>query len=201
MARALAIPLRRVPSDLSARQLRDYRARRPGTWFILGAEISLEAAYAVQDEVAQLRTAEGDVPAGYKIGCAGAGTTAQFGMGGPISGRLFFDEFRPNGTMLREGDLANLAVEAEMALRLGEDGKIFAAFPAIELHNFVFRAARPTLAELVANNGRHAGVILPDRSWLCEPWHLAAGARSQFNSMDASSPVRVRGRFRLARRR
>ena len=151
MYKDFAIAAREVPGDLPLRRLRDYRARRPGTWFMQGAEISLEAAYAVQDEVARLRTAEGAVPAGYKVGCAGAGTTAQFGMGGPISGRLFFDEFRPNGTMLREGDFAKLVVEAEVALRIGEDGKILAAFPVIELHNFVFRAARPTLAELVAN--------------------------------------------------
>jgi 2-keto-4-pentenoate hydratase len=33
--------------------------------------------------------------------------------------------------------------------------------PIIELHNFVFRAARKRLVELMANNGLNAGVVLP----------------------------------------
>ena len=50
-------------------------------------------------------------------------------------------------------DFAHLAIEGEMAVRIGPDGTITAAFPVIELHHFVFRGARKTLPELVANNG------------------------------------------------
>jgi 2-keto-4-pentenoate hydratase len=49
-----------------------------------------------------------------------------------------------------------------MALRIGVDGGIAAAFPLIELHQFVFRAPRKTLAELVANNGINAGAVIPE---------------------------------------
>ncbi len=49
-----------------------------------------------------------------------------------------------------------------MALRIGDDGRIAAAFPVVELHHFVFRAPRKTLAELVANNGINAGIVIPN---------------------------------------
>jgi 2-keto-4-pentenoate hydratase len=50
-----------------------------------------------------------------------------------------------------------------MAMRIASNGGISAMFPVIELHHFVFRAPRKTLAELVANNGINAGAIVPDR--------------------------------------
>jgi 2-keto-4-pentenoate hydratase len=50
-----------------------------------------------------------------------------------------------------------------MAFRIGEDNEVVAAFPVIELHHFVFRAPRKTLAELVANNGINAGAVIPQR--------------------------------------
>ncbi len=42
--------------------------------------------------------------------------------------------------------------------------EVTAAFPAIELHNFVFRARRRTLGELVINNSINAGIVIPQRS-------------------------------------
>ena len=41
-----------------------------------------------------------------------------------------------------------------------------AAFPVIELHHYVFRGARKTLPELVANNGLNAGFVPPPNDWL-----------------------------------
>ncbi|MBA3471942.1 MAG: fumarylacetoacetate hydrolase family protein, partial [Rubrobacter sp.] len=38
----------------------------------------------------------------------------------------------------------------------------------IELHNYVFRSKPPNLQELVANNGLHAGVVLPAAD--CAQW-------------------------------
>ena len=43
--------------------------------------------------------------------------------------------------------------------------RVKAAFPLIEFHNFIFRAERKTLPELIANNGIHAGIILPKMDW------------------------------------
>jgi 2-keto-4-pentenoate hydratase len=148
--------------SLAARQWDDYRRTEPGTAFA-DPELSmaLDEAYAVQAETARLRCVAGDAVAGYKIGCIGAGVVEQFGMSGPIHARLFRSEIRDSGAMLRHREFSNPAIEGEMALRIGDDGEIAAAFPVIELHQFVFRGSRKTLAELVANNGINAGLVVP----------------------------------------
>ena len=38
---------------------------------------------------------------------------------------------------------------------------IASAFPVIELHHYVLRSPDPSLAELVAGGGMHAGFVLP----------------------------------------
>jgi 2-keto-4-pentenoate hydratase len=69
----------------AARQWRDYRAREPGTCFAdQGFALDLQQAYELQGAVSALRLADCDRVIGYKVGCIGAGTTAQFGMTGPI---------------------------------------------------------------------------------------------------------------------
>ena len=153
--------------ELADRQWSDYRARQPGTCF---AEpdfiLSLAGAYELQDAVATLRIASGDHLIGYKVGCTGPGTVQQFGMQGPIRGCLFESEVRRHGNALDFENFASLAIEGEMAVRIAPDGTIAAAFPVIELHHFVFRGARKTLPELVANNGLNGGFVLPHDGWL-----------------------------------
>ncbi|MDP9474455.1 MAG: hypothetical protein M3R38_01935 [Actinomycetota bacterium] len=148
---------------LAARQLADYRACTPGTFF--GEEdrpgLSMEGAYAVQAGVAALRAAEGEPVAGYKVGCTGPNVREQFGMDGPIRGFVYETELHPCGAELSYASYANLAIEGELAVRLDDDAQIARVFPIIELHNYVFRSETPSLQELVANNGVHAGVVLP----------------------------------------
>ena len=148
---------------LAARQLADYRARTPGTFFGEKGrpDLSLDGAYAVQSEVAGLRAAEGEPVAGYKVGCTGPNVREQFGMDGPVRGFLYQTELYPSGTELSHASYANLAIEGELAVRLGDDGEVARVFPVIELHNYVFRSEPRNLQELVANNGLHAGVVLP----------------------------------------
>jgi 2-keto-4-pentenoate hydratase len=149
--------------SLAGRQWRDYQWGTPGTMFT-DPEISLtlDEAYRIQMEFAGLRCATGDAVAGYKVGCIGSGVVEQFGMSGPIHARLFRCEIHSSGATLRYRAYANPAIEGEMALRIGVDGGIAAAFPVVELHQFVFRAPRKTLAELVANNGINAGAVIPE---------------------------------------
>lgn len=118
----------------------------------------------MQAEVTRLRCAAGDRVIGYKVGCTGPGVVAQFGMAGPIWGVLFASGQHRSGAAVVARAYANLAIEGEMAMRVGADGAPSAMFPAIELHHFVFRGARKTLVELVANNGLNAGVVLPDEA-------------------------------------
>ncbi len=149
---------------LAARQLADYRARTPGSFF--GEKdrprLTLDDAYAVQAEVARLRVGEGESVAGYKVGATGPGTRRQFGMDGPVRGFLYDMELHLSGSALSHASYANLAIEGELAVRLGDDAEISRVFPVIELHNYVLRSETPTLQELVANSGLHAGVVLPD---------------------------------------
>ena len=150
-------------TSFAARQWRDYQQRTPGSAFADPAlSMTLEEAYAVQMETARLRCAAGDAVAGYKVGCIGAGVAEQFGMSGPIHARLFRSEIRRSGEILRYDSFVNPAIEAEMALSIDDDGRIAAAFPIVELHHFVFLAPRKTLAELIANNGINAGIVIPD---------------------------------------
>ena len=87
-------------------------------------------------------------------------------MSGPVRGCLFESEIRRHGEDPVFDDFANLAIEGEMAVRIGVDGSIVAAFPVIKLHHFVFRGPKKTLPELVANNGLNGGFILPQDEWL-----------------------------------
>jgi 2-keto-4-pentenoate hydratase len=148
---------------LAARQLTDYRARMPGTFFAEEdhPRLSIDDAYAVQAGVASLRAAEGEPVAGYKVGCTGLSVREQFGMDGPIRGFLYETELYPSGIKLSYASYANLAIEGELAVRLGDDAHITRVFLVIELHNYVFRSKTPNLQELIANNGLHAGVVLP----------------------------------------
>lgn len=148
--------------SLAARQLADYRAGTPGTFFADAdrSPLSLEDAYRVQAEVAALRGPAEQV-VGYKVGCTGPGTRAQFGLDGPVRGLLYDTELHASGSELSYRAYADLAIEGELAVRLGGDGRIARMFPVIELHNYVFRGQPPTLPELVANNAINAGVVLP----------------------------------------
>ena len=161
---------------LARRQWHNLKQRTPGTYF--GEEngrLGLDQAYAVQMEVARLRCEDGDAVAGYKVGCIGAGVVEQFGMSGPIHGRIFRGDVRVSGDSLEYGAYANLAIEGEMAVRIGANGALVAAFPVIELHHFVFRGSPKTLIELVANNGINAGAVLPrdEASMPLDRWQAA----------------------------
>jgi hypothetical protein len=82
-------------------------------------------------------------------------------MNGPIRGFVYETESYPSGAELSHASYTNLAIEGELAVRLGDGVEIVRVFPVIELHNYVFRSATPALQELVANSGLHAGVVLP----------------------------------------
>ncbi len=156
---------------LAARQLADYRAGTPGTFF--GEEdrphLSLDDAYAVQTEVASLRAAQGEPVAGYKVGATGPNVREQFGIDGPVRGFLYETELYLSGAELSYASYANLAIEGELAVRLGDDAEIVRIFPVIELHNYVFRSEPKNLQELIANSGLHAGVVLPATEGM--QWH------------------------------
>ena len=159
--------------DLARRQLADYDARDPGRMFAEAPVITSAAeAYQLQIEIANLRIARGERLAGYKIGCVSDVVRNQLGMDSPLFGHVFSSEIRRSGAELDPVGFANLAIEGEFAVRLASDvadsdwmrnhkaEALAAAFPVIELHNYVLRGQQRAL-ELIANNGLHAGVVIP----------------------------------------
>jgi len=175
---------------LAVRQRRDYQLGTPGTYF--GEEhglLHLSDAYRLQREVARLRQQAGDGIVGYKVGCIGSGVVEQFGMAGPIRGYLHASEMQPSGATLRHDAYASLAIEGEMAVTIGPDNEIANAFPVIELHHFVFRGARKTLVELVANNGLNAGAVVPtlDRVAPLDQWTASRALTVTINGVTIAS--------------
>ncbi len=149
-------------NTLARRQLRDYRARQPGTYFgEQSTMMSLHDAYRVSIRMSELRGDAGDLRAGYKVGCTSPEILKAFGIRGPVFGFLYQNEIVQCGSSLSAGAFHNLAIEAEMAIRVGDDLAVDRVFPIIELHNLEFRAATKTLQELVANNCFNAGIVLP----------------------------------------
>jgi 2-keto-4-pentenoate hydratase len=210
--------------EVAERQLADFRRGAPGTVFAdPTTQLSIEDAYAVQRLVARLRVADGEAPAGYKVGCAGEHVQAQFGTRGPVSGHLWRDELRQSGGWVSANRFRNLAVEAEVAALLDDDGRVAATFPVVELHDYVFRGEPPTPAELLIDGevvdsgspfamdgGAQAsldwlrghlgelGAVLPPRSLvlLGGPLHIvpvAAGARVTARVAGMHAEVSISG--------
>jgi 2-keto-4-pentenoate hydratase len=152
--------------ELAQQQLKDFRSIKPGTCFSeQNFSLNINEAYSVQNAVVRLRVQDGERVVGYKVGCTGPGTTKMFGINGPIRGTLFDEEIHTNGVELDPSNFCNLAVEAEMAIKVGELGQIDSVFPVIELHNLVFRAPKKSLSELIANNGLNKGIVLSEKNW------------------------------------
>jgi len=160
-------------TQLAARQLADYDAGEPGTSF-RKLQLSLPEAYQVQSRVAELREQRGEHFIGYKVGCTSPTIRRQLNIDHPVFGRLFDSDSWPSGTVLPASRFCRLAIEGELAVRLGQEvpspngspetiaSAVEAVFPVIELHNLIFRREAPSSAELIANNAIHAGFVYDD---------------------------------------
>lgn len=157
---------------LARRMLADYDGRTPGQLFAERVDLTIPEAYALQVEVARLREARGERVIGYKVGCTSRAIQEQLAIHEPIFGHTFDTECFASGARLSRAGFANLAIEGELAVRLARDlsgsspsdeecqSAIGSVFPAIELHHYVLRSARPWCQELIASNGMHAGFVI-----------------------------------------
>jgi 2-keto-4-pentenoate hydratase len=151
--------------------LADFDARRPWESFVPPEGLTLEQAYALQDEVSRLREGRGERVIGYKVGCTSRIIQAQLGMDEPIFGRVFDTGYFTPGSRIMHARFANLAVEGELAIRLSRDipcrplpdeayvEAVGSVFPVIELHHFILPADGRPLAALVSSGGIHAGLV------------------------------------------
>ena len=164
--------------QLARRQLADYDAACPGLLFAEPEfDLTVPEAYELQFKVVGLRQLRGESVAGYKVGCVSPAVQAvqgQLGLNQPLFGHIFDTEVYRSDVSLDHNRFHQMAIEGEFAFRMAEDvpdaewlaanaqHAIEAAFAVIELHNFCCRApAGKRAQELIANNGIHAGVVLP----------------------------------------
>jgi len=161
--------------QLARRQLADYDGACPGLLFADPEfDLTVPEAYELQFKVASLRQLRGESVAGYKVGCVSPVVQRQLGLNQPLFGHIFDTEVYRSDVSLDHNRFHQLAIEGEFAFRMAADvpdamwltanaKRAFeAAFAVIELHNFCCRAPVGKRAqELIANNGMHAGVVLP----------------------------------------
>jgi 2-keto-4-pentenoate hydratase len=160
--------------ELARRMLADYDATTPCQVFGEALDLTAVQAYVLQTEIARLREQRGEIVVGYKVGCTSRVMQRQLGIDEPIFARVFDTGCFLSGEQLFFSRFANLAVEGELAVRLGQDvaasslgvdecrAAMASVFPVIELHHYVLRSPEPALAELIASGGMHAGFVVAE---------------------------------------
>lgn len=119
-------------TTLARRQLIDYRNSVPWTCFAdPGFQLDGDTAYQLQGEVIQLRIGESDSVASYKASYTTKGIKEQFGMNGPIRGTLFGSELFANNELIGYQSFYNIAIEAEMALKIVIKVRVRVPFPLL----------------------------------------------------------------------
>ena len=158
--------------ELARRMLAAYDARTQGSFVGEPLDLTTTQAYELQSEIVRLRERRGERVIGYKVGCTSGAIRAQLGAREPIFGRIFDTDCFRSGARLSYARFANLAVEGELAVRLGQDlpgstvsenacwEAIEAVFPVIELHHYVLHADSAPGPQLIASSGMHAGLVL-----------------------------------------
>jgi 2-keto-4-pentenoate hydratase len=159
---------------MAACLLADFDAKTPGQRSCPPSGLTFAQAYAVQAEVGRLRERRGERIIGYKVGCTSKPIQEQLKMREPIFGRIFDTGCFRSGATLSHSGFANLAVEGELAVRLGNDlsgaavseqacrQAIEAVFPVIELHHYVIPPPWSQGLWLIASGGMHAGVVFEE---------------------------------------
>ena len=186
--------------ELARRMLAAYDARTQGLFVGTPLDLTTTQAYALQSEIVRLREQRGERVIGYKVGCTSEAIQNQLGVREPIFGRIFDTDCFPSGARLSYARFANLAVEGELAVRLGQDfpdstvsqaacwAAIEAVFPVIELHHYVLHAASAPGPQLIASSGMHAGLVLADpASVRSEPGNCADRLSIQINQVIVGS--------------
>lgn len=151
-------------AGLRAQPITAFTASDPG--------FDTDAGYAIQDRLLDLRHARGEVVIGAKLGLASRAMQGQFGIDGPISGWLTDTMVLDAGEPLRLVDFLQPRVEPEIALILDRDlcdpmtttedvlAATTVAFPALEVLDCHFADYEGRAADLVADNGAAARVML-----------------------------------------
>jgi 2-keto-4-pentenoate hydratase len=140
----------------------------------------LDDAYAIRAAFQAIEEMDGRGPiAGYKIAITTKVMQELCGMGEPCYGAIFASEVHRRKAELRARDYCRIAVETEIAVRLGADlpqgggredvaAAVESAMAAIELiEDLRYDYKRIDAPALVAGNAWNAGIVLgePQRHW------------------------------------
>jgi 2-keto-4-pentenoate hydratase len=159
--------------DVSAAFLQIYLSRSHDAGYNFDmASLSIDDAYEIQRRMIAARVARGEEVVGYKVGCTSRAIRRQFGLAEPICGRVMAPHVFHGNAVLNWHDYVCCAVEPEfvfviakdLANEVTDDQQLVEAIeyisPGIEIHNYKFWFGKPTLQELIASNGIHAGLVV-----------------------------------------
>ena len=146
--------------------------------------LSTSAAYAIQDELIALMTAElSHAVVGYKIGLTSQAMQLMCGISSPVYGQILRAGLLPGGAYIDPANFGHLGIEFEIAVRISKDVNVLpktlqemanyvdAVCPAFELIDD--RHANYSMLDassLIADNAWNAGVVLGQ--WQALPANL-----------------------------
>ncbi|KPJ75608.1 MAG: hypothetical protein AMJ54_14520 [Deltaproteobacteria bacterium SG8_13] len=134
--------------------------------------LAIEEAYSVQDRMIADRLKEGERVIGWKVGATSQSIMEQLGINEPVYGCMTSSSLYSTAAPVKASAFCRLAVEGEIAFvtnkRLRGPGitpaDVLTAtagiMGAIELVDCRIKGWKPTIAEAVADNSMHAGLIL-----------------------------------------
>ncbi len=140
-----------------------------------GKKMSLEQAYAVQEELVRIRMERNDAQwAGLKIALNVPAAWEKFGLNEPIYGELLSSVLLPSGVVLSMSDYVHMKFEFEVAVRISREltadaltsvadtaNWIDAVAPAVEVvDDRCPSKAQPDVETLIACNANNTSVIL-----------------------------------------
>jgi 2-keto-4-pentenoate hydratase len=138
------------------------------------AQLTLGAAYDVQDALAAAREARGVARIGWKLGITSAVKQRVMGIGHPLFGRMFADGDRASGERAALSDFIAPRTEPEIAIALAAEidatmdraalaRAVAWIAPALEITDSRYRSGTRTAIELVADNTSSAGYVIGPR--------------------------------------
>lgn len=138
-------------------------------------ELTVEDAYLIQEELVNIKLAQGKKILGPKMGLTSRPKMQQMGVEEPIYGYIFDYMDIPNQGVVPMSELIHPKVEAEIAFVMGKDlegpgitgAQVLAAteyiVPALEIIDSRYLNFKFTLPDVIADNASSARVVLGEK--------------------------------------
>ncbi len=134
--------------------------------------LTIEEAYGVQDRIISDRLKDGERIIGWKVGATSQAIMDQLGINEPVYGCMTSSSIHTSDRSVDSSEFCRLAVEGEIAFVMNKRLRGPGITPAdvltatagimgaVELVDCRTKGWKPTIAEAVADNSLHAGLIL-----------------------------------------